>query len=234
LKARKKRKSRKLRRLCWLLALLVAAIIVLLLLLYKPAHYNPPEFAHDTLVSPYLTNVLAPAFNNGVQLGEPFDLPVDQNGINEVIAWRYKHKWSKQFGDLGYSAPEGFFAPNTITLMGAVVAAGREFVVTVAAKPTLDKKGLLNLRVTTIKIGAVNITPIARIIAGTIYQKRLQTKPIDEDDVRAKIWASLLNNEPFDPIFKVKDAFQEHRKVRLKKVTIKQEQLILRLAPLPP
>lgn len=229
LKDRKKRKSRKkLRRLCWLLAALVAAVFVLSLLLYKPAHYNPPEFADDKLVSPYLTNVLGPAFNNGLQLGGPFDLVVTQAGINEVLAWSYKHKWSKQFGDISFSAPEVFFTTDTITLMGAVTVVGREFVVTIVARPTISQNGLLNLNVTKVKIGAVNITLIARIIANAAYRKRLETKPIDKDDVRAKIAASLLNNEPFDPVFPVED-----RKVRLKKVTIKQEELLLRFFPLP-
>ena len=229
LKDRKKRKSRKkLRRLCWLLATLLAAVFVLSLLLYKPAHYNPPEFADDKLVSPYLTNVLGPAFNNGVQRGEPFDLIVTQTGINEVLAWSYKHKWSKQFGDISFSAPEVFFTTDTITLMGAVTVVGREFVVTVVARPTISQNGLLNLNVTKVKIGAVNITLIARIIANAAYRKRLETKPIDKDDVRAKIAASLLSNVPFNPVFPVED-----RKVRLKKVTIRQKELLLRFAPFP-
>jgi len=229
LKDREKRKSRKkLRRLCWLLAALAAAVFVLSLLLYKPAHYNPPEFADDKLVSPYLTNVLGPAFNNGVQLGEPFDLIVTQTGINEVLAWSYKHKWSKQFGDISFTAPEVFFTTDTITLMGAVTVVGREFVVTVVAKPTISQNGLLNLNVTKVKIGAVNITLIARIIANAAYRKRLETKPIDKDDVRAKIAASLLSNEPFNPVFPVED-----RKVRLKKVTIRQKELLLRFALFP-
>jgi hypothetical protein len=234
LKGLKKRKSKKLRRLCWLLAALAAAIIFLFLLSHRPGRYNPLEFTHDTLVSPYLTNVLAPAFNNGVQLGEPFDLVVTQEGINEVIAWHHKHKWSRRFGELGYSAPEVFFAPDTIILMGAVTVAGRGFVVTVVAKPTLDDDGLLKLRVTKVKIGAVNITLIARIIAKAAYRKRLETKPIDKDDIRAKIWPSLLNNEPFDPVFKVKDALdKEDKKVRVKNITIIQKKLILHLVPLP-
>lgn len=229
LKDRKKRKSRKkLRRLCWLLAALAAAVFVLSLLLYKPAHYNPTEFADDKLVSPYLTNVLGPAFNNGLQLGEPFDLVVTQAGINEVLAWHYKHKWSNKFGEIGFSTPEVFFTTDTITLMGAVTVAGREFVVTVVARPTISQNGLLNLNVTKVKIGAVNITLIARIIANAAYRKRLETKPIDKDDVRAKIAASLLSNVPFDPVFPVED-----RKVHLKKVTIEPQKLTLRLSPLP-
>jgi uncharacterized protein YpmS len=233
-KDRKKRKSKKFRRLCWLAAVLALAIILLLSLSHRPSRYSPPQVTNERRVPTYLTHELGETINNGVQLGEPFDLVVTQKGINEVIAWYHKHEWSKQFGDLGYSTPEVFFDPNSITLMGAVAAAGREFVVTVVGKPALDRKGLLNLNVRKVKVGAVNITPVARIIAKTMYQKRLKTKPIDKDDVRTKIAASLLNNEPFDPVFRVKDAFERrYRRVRLKEVTLRREELILHLAPLP-
>lgn len=231
---RKKRKFRKkLRRLCCLAALLVLAIILLLSLLHRPGRYNPPEVVDEKRVPTYLTHHLGQTISNGLQLDDPFDLPVDQDKMNGAIAWQHKHKWSKQFGDLAYSAPEVFFTPDTITLMGAVTVAGREIVVTVVGKPKLDQKGLLNLNLTKVKIGAVNITPIARIIAKAAYRKRLETRPMDKDDIRAKIWPSLLNNQPFDPVFRVKDAYQEKRKVRLKKITITKEELILRLAPLP-
>jgi len=233
LKVRKKRRSRRFSRFYWLLALLAAAVILLLSLLHKPAHYNPPEFTDDKLVSTYLTNVLYPAINNGIQRGEPFDLTVDQNGINEVIAWYYKYKWSKKLGDIIPSSPEALFTPDTITLMGAVAAAGRELVVTVVGKPALDRNGLLNLRVTKVKIGAVNITPIAGIIARTIYQKRLKSRPINEDDARVKIAGSLLNNEPFDPVLRVKDVLGKgYKKARVEEITIKQKKLILHLVPL--
>ena len=232
---RKKRKFRKkLRRLCCLAALLAVVITILLLLLHRPGRYNPPEVVDEKRVPKYLTHHLGETINNGLQLDDPFDLHVDQHKINGAIAWQHKHKWSKQFGDLAYSAPEVFFDPNTITLMGAVTVVGREFVVTVVGKPALDQNGLLNLNLTKVKIGAVNITLIARIIARAAYRKRLETKPIDEDDVGHKIAASLFNNQPFDPVFRVKDAYQEKRKVRLKKATITKEQLLLRLAPLPP
>ena len=232
-KDRKKRKSKKFRRLCWLAVMLALAIILLLSLSHRPSRYSPPEIVNEKRVPTYLTHELGETINNGVQLGVPFDLVVTQEGINEVIAWYHKNEWSKQFGDLGYSTPEVFFDPNTITLMGAVSAASREFVVTVVVRPLLDQEGLLNLNVTKVKVGAVNITPVARIIAKTMYQKRLKTKPIDKDDVRTKIAASVLNNEPFDPVFRVKDAFEKrYRRVRLKKVAIRRKQLNLHLAPL--
>ena len=91
----------------------------------------------------------------------------------------------------------------------------------------------MNLNLTKVKIGAVNITPIARIIAKAAYRKRLETRPMDKDDIRAKIWPSLLYNKPFDPVFRVKDVYQKKRNVRLKKLTIEPQKLTLRLSPLP-
>jgi len=38
--------------------------------------------------------------------------------------------------------------------------------------------------------------------------------------------ASLLNGEPFEPVFKIED-----KKVRLEKMTIKQKKLTIRLIP---
>jgi uncharacterized protein YpmS len=234
LKDRKKRISKRLRRICLLAAVLVLAVILLVSLLHRPGRYNPPELANKKKVPEYLTHHLAATINNGVQLGEPFDLPVDQNEMNHVIAWYHKYKWSKQLGDLGYSAPEVFFSPDKITLMGAVTAAGRQFFITVVGKPAVDQNGLLNLRLKKVKVGAVNITPIARIIARRAYRKRLRTKPMDKDDIRAGIWASALYNEPFDPVFKVKDVSGgEDRQVRVAKVTIIEQKLTLHLVPLP-
>ncbi|MHC4388875.1 MAG: hypothetical protein ACYSX1_09730 [Planctomycetota bacterium] len=234
LKDRKKRISKKLRRIYLFAGLLVSAVILLLLLLHRPGRYNPPELANKKEVPEYLTHHLGQTINNGVQLGEPFDLPVDQNKINEVMAWYHEHEWSQQLGDLGYSAPEAFFSRDTITLMGAITVAGRQFFITVVGRPAVDQNGLLNLRLKKIKIGAVNITPIARIIARRAYQRRLRTKPMDEDDIRAGIWASVLYDKPFDPVFKVKDVSGgEDRKVRVGKVVIIEGKLTLHLVPLP-
>ena len=72
----------------------------------------------------------------------------------------------------------------------------------------------------------MNITPVARLIAKRMYAQRLATTYIDTEDTQAKIAASLLNDEPFEPVFEVED-----KKVRVKKITIKQEKLILHLTP---
>ncbi len=110
--------------------------------------------------------------------------------------------------------------------MGTVNIKGVEFVVTIVAEPKIDERGLLNLWVTKVKVGAMNITLLARVMAKTMYQKQLATAPLNTQDWRAKIAGSLLNDEPFEPVFKVED-----KKVRVKKITITQEKLTIHLTP---
>jgi len=109
---------------------------------------------------------------------------------------------------------------------------GVDLVITVVGEPRLNEEGLLNLHVAKVKIGAMNITPLARMIAKRMYAQRLATVPIDTEDLGAKIAGSLLNDEPFEPVFDIADIFEnEKKKLRIEKITIQQEKLILRLVP---
>jgi len=208
-------------------------MVIFALLLYKPARYKPPDAIpagnNQREVSPYLTNVLLPQLHNGAQRDEPFEMVVTQKGINEIIAWS---KWPKESEGVTFTAPVVFFAPDNIELMGTANIKGVDLVISVMAEPRLDEEGLLNLHVTKVKIGAMNITPVARMIAKRMYAERLETMPIDTEDLRTQIAASLLNDEPFEPVFDIADIFEnERKKLRIEKVTIQKEKLTLRLAP---
>ena len=220
MKVHKKAKFKKVR---WLLVSLAAVLIIFVLLLYKPGGYNPPDFAHSKEVSPYLTHELLPQLYNGAQLEEPFDLSVSQAGINDIIV---RSKWPKELDGIRFFAPEVFFAADSIMVMGTIVVSGVEFVATVMVDASLDQEGLLNLRVAKVKVGAMSITPLAKVIARKMYQKRFAATDIDTEDLRAQIAASLLNSEPFEPVFKVED-----KKVRAEKITITQGKLTVRLVP---
>ena len=206
-----------------MLALAAASVSLVLLLLYKPVRYDPPDFAHSKEVSPYLTHQFLPQLYNGAQRGEPFDLVIIQKGINDIIS---RYEWPKEFDGISFSTPAVLFVPDCIVLMGTVNIKGVEFVVTIMAEPRVDEQGLLNLWVTKVKVGAVNITILTRVMAKTMYQQRLATTLIDTQDLRAQIAASILNDEPFLPVFKVED-----KKLRVEKVTITQEKLTIRLTP---
>lgn len=229
----KARKKKKFKKRYWLLLDLALATIVLALLFYKPARYKPTESVpagnNQDQISPYLTNVLLPQLYNGAQRDEPFDLDINQKGINETIA---RFQWPRESNGVTLSAPTIFFVPDSIVLMGTASIKGAELVVTVVAKPRLDEEGLLHLYVDKVKIGAMNITPVARLLAKRMYAERVESVHVDLNDLRAKIAASLLNEEPFEPILNVNDIFEDmNKKVRMEKITIAQKKLTIRLVP---
>jgi hypothetical protein len=225
LKVQEKTKFKK--KLYLLLTVFVVAsavvIIVFALLFHRPSFYKPLDYAGSKEVSLYLTNELLPELYNGAQLQEPFDLVVTQNGINDIVA---RFEWPQDFGSIRVSAPMVFFSPDSIVLMGTVVLEGAELVVTVIAEPVLDTKGLLNLNVVSVKMGAVDITPLARVLVRKICQQQFAAHGIGKEDLRAQVAASLLDGEPFEPVFKIED-----KKVRVEKITIKQKELTIHFVP---
>jgi hypothetical protein len=220
------RRRARLKKACWFLAGLAAAIIALVLLLfYRPARYDPLEPVRDNQVSPYLTHELLPRLYNDSQLGEPFDLLVSQYGINDIIS---RYSWPKEFDGITFSAPEVLFLPDGIVLMGTAAGSSVELVITMVVEPSLDQQGLLSLHLAKVKVGAVNITLLVKMMGKRAYNQRLAEDDIDTENIRAKIAASLLNDEPFEPTFDV-----EERKVRVENVTLEQGNLTLHLAPVP-
>jgi hypothetical protein len=228
----KTRKKRKFKKRYWLLIDLAIAIVIFALLLHKPAHYKPSAIAPPKIkgqVSPYLTHELLPQLYNGAQREEPFDLVVTQKGINEAITWS---EWPQESEGISLSAPLVFFVPDGIELMGTANVKGVDLVVAAVVKPRLNEEGFLHLHVAKVKIGAMNITPLARLIAKRMYAHRLATVPIDTEDLGARIAGSLLNDEPFEPVFDIADFFEsENKKLRIEKITILEEKLTLRLVP---
>lgn len=224
-KIRKKTRRKKL--VFWLLIDLTVAVIVFGLLIYRPGSYDPVAFNslgyEQGQVSPYLTHVLSPQLYNNSQLGEPFDLIVTQEGINEVVAGLGWPKFSE--GVMLY-APAVLFVPGSIVMMGTANIKDVELVITVELVPIIDEQKLLHLHVTKVKVGAVNITPFARMVGKKMYTERLAVMPVDTEALQTKIVSSLLNEEPFDPVFRV-----ENNKVRIKEITIKKEKLTAHFVP---
>ncbi len=219
------RRARKL--LCWLFVDLIVAAVIIGLLLHEPRGYDPMDFAsagyEPGQVSPYLTHELSPRFYNGTQRGEPFDLVITQKGINEIIAgWG----WPKMAQGVMLYSPAVLFKPGSALLMATANVRGAEFVVTIEIEPKIDEKGLLTFHISKVKIGAMNITPLAKITAKKMYLQKIAHLTIDKEAVQTKIAESLLNDAPFEPVFKVDD-----RKVRIDKITVSKEKLTAHLVP---
>jgi hypothetical protein len=227
-KNRKTRKKSRLRRLaCWLVVDLAVAAVIVGLLLYRPGRYKP--LANDSFkpgqVSPYLTHLSSEIYN-GAQLREPFEVVVTQEAINDMIA---RGDWPKEYEGVMLYAPAAVLDAETIALMGTANVKGMEFVVTIELKPKIDERRLLNLEVAKLKVGAMNITPLAKMIAKKMYAEQVASVPVDKDAWQTRIAASLLNEEAFEPIFPTGD---KDIRVRVEKAAVQKERLVLRLVPI--
>jgi uncharacterized protein YpmS len=222
-----RKKSRRKKLLFWLLIDITVAVIVIVLLLYRPGRYNPVDFDSYNYdqgqVSPYLTHELSPNLYNNSQRGEPFDLVITQDGINEIVAGL---GWPKYSEGVMLYAPAVLFVPGTVVLMGTADVKGVEIVITIELEPKFDDRKMLNLHVAKVKIGAVNVTPLARMMGKKMYSERLAVLPVDTEALQTKIVGSLLNEEAFDPVFRVED-----NNMRIEKITVQKEKLTAHLVP---
>lgn len=226
-KGPKRKKSRRKKLLIWLLVDAIVLATVLGLLFHRPAGYNPivAPPADDGSVHPYVHRELYSTLYNGAQSQRPFDLEVLAEPLNEAIA---QAGWPQESEGIALSAPEIVFAEGRIVLMGTADIEGAEFVVTIELRPRVDDQGLLNVSVTKVKIGAMNVTPLAKMVARKMYRDRLALAPVDTEDLRSKIVASLLDEQPFDPVFRFEDKW-----VRLKEFDITPGRILAKLVPAP-
>ncbi len=213
--------------LCWLFIDLVVAVVVFAFLLHRPDRYAPTDRdsigLEDGQVSPYLTHELSPQFYNGAQRGEPFDLVITEKGINEIVAgWG----WPRMSEGVMLYAPAVVFVPESVVLMGTANVKGVEFVVTIVLKPSIDERGLSHLLVAEVKVGAMNVTWLVKKMARNMYAQRAASMPTDAKSFYGKIAASVLNDEPFDPVFEV-----DGRKVRIEKIVVQKQKLTAHLVP---
>lgn len=204
------------------LSLALAFIILLALLTHKPGRYKPLQLGGSSEVSPYLTYKLADLFNNA-QLDEPFNMLIEQQGLNDIVA---RGLWPVVFKPVTISAPSAVFAPKQIYLMATIRLSGFPTVATVKAEPVIDNNGLIVFNVKSVMLGSVPVTTLAKKIARTITDYQLQD--FDQDSWERRLWRGLLDNEPVKPTFKI-----YHDTVRITKITIENEKMTLLMEPVP-
>ena len=174
-------------------------------------------------MSPYLTHDLSPQIYNGAQRGEPYDVVITQKGINEIVAgWG----WPKMSQGVMLHSPAVLFTEGAVLLMGTADVKGAEFVITIKIEPEIDDDGLLSFQVTKFMVGAMNVTPLAKMMADRMYTQKIAGMPIDQDSFQTKIVQSLLNGTPFEPVFKV-----DGKKIRIEAIGVGQKKLVAHLIP---
>jgi len=219
-----KKRSRRRKLLIWLAVDMTVAAVVIGLLVRTPAAYVPsaidPAAYEPGQVHPYLTR-LSSDFYNGAQMQEPFDFVVDQGRLNEAIA-----DWFEQADDVSLYCPVVVFEGGSAVFMATADLKGLEFIVTIAVEPRIDAQGMMSLHVSKVKVGSMALTPVARLIAGRMYEQRLAEGQIDTDHWRAKLAAGLLGAKAFEPVIKAED-----KKVRIQAVLADGGKLAVRFAP---
>ena len=222
LENRKKKRLKKL--ICWLAIDLSVAFIIFALLLYKPGRYNPTPIESDE-VSPYLTK-LSSEIHNKSQLDKSFDIVITQEALNDIIN---RADWPLESDGVLLYAPSAVINPDIIVLMGTADFQGVEFILTVELKAHINENGLLNVNVLKVKVGALNITPLAKITAKKMYAQKLEEigGNIDIYSWQTKIIASLLNEEAIEPVFDI-----ERQTLKVGKITIEEGKATVNLIPI--
>jgi len=226
----KRKTSRRKKLLIWLGVDLLVAAVVILLFLHKPSQYSPGAPAdsdpNGRQVDPYLHRDLWSKFYNGAQRQRPFEMVVLDQALNQALG---RLNWSQESDGVKLSAPQVFFTPGHIVLMGTTTVEGAELVVTIELGPQMDDQGNLNLVVDKVKVGAIPVTLVVKMMAKKMYRERIESMPIDMQDLRTKAVASLLNDEPFEPVLRVEDKW-----VRLKSIDIVDGKLTAQFTPAKP
>jgi hypothetical protein len=223
----KSKKSRRRKLLIWLSIDLAVAAVVIALLAYKPSRYNPTFPAagdpNGRTVHPYLHRDLGATFYNNVQERKPFEMVVIDQSLNEAIS---QMKWPREAQGVTLTAPQVLFTPGLAILMGTAEIEGAKFVATIELTPRIDEQGRLSFTLQKFKVGAMNVTPLAKMMGRKMYREQLDSGSVDLENLGTKVMAALLNDEPFDPVVEVDD-----KSVRLTGVSIAQGQLTAQFAP---
>ena len=218
----KKRNCRPLRwfwTLCILLALLTAAGIFLCR--QSPRAYQPRPVEKPQQVSLYLTHQLGPDFYNQVQLDEPFELRVEQDGLNDILRnW----SWPQKAGNTAFSDPVVLFDEQAIYLMGTVEYKGISSILTIIASPAIDPEGNLSLNIDSIWLGKLPAKTLISHLAQYAFQQSLsefENEPQLEEIVR-----SIIYGKPFNSTFEISG-----RNVTVTQITLGSKVLTLQFDP---
>jgi hypothetical protein len=200
----------------FLLALIALAMI---LLGHTPEDYLPTAVPPSGQVSPYLTHQLGPEFFNAVQLGQPFDLMIEQQYINEIFAFA---AGTIDVEEMTLSSPMVAFYPGSFIFMVTVELKGASSVLSIAAAPVVDEAGLLHPNIRSVTLGAIPVTEMVRQIA-----RRCADSYLSVEDEIAPAVNGILNNQPFEPVMTI-----SKYKVRLRGIKLEAGKLILRVEPM--
>lgn len=204
-------------------AILLSIIVAVIIMLYrKPRSYQPIRPDNPEQVSLYLTHRLGPDFYNQVQLDEPFELVIEQNGLNDIVS---RIRWPQQFGHISFSEPVIHFTGNSIILMGNLEINKVRSVLSVICSPQMAPDKTINMNIQSIQMGRMPVKAVVLKLAQSIFEQNLDA--FSEDPEAAAIVQGIIQNQSFVPIFWI-----ANYKVRITDFTLEPALLRLTLEPL--
>lgn len=187
---------------------------------------NTPDINDANQVSPYLTHYLAQELWNRTQEKEPFELVVEQAGINDVIGRDsiVSGGWPIYADPMVIYSPNVRFEPGNLVLLGKIQYKAIEVFLTLYADGEILDDGRMKINVQKVQAGKLDVTSVARYMAKEM-SAGLFLDP-NSLSVNDRMIYGIIYDKPFEPVFYVgSDA------IRLVGVEIEQEKLILNFVP---
>ena len=223
-------KKTKAKAYFWLALPIVLVLLAFVLVTYRPENYAPLRIADQNQISTYLSNYLMPTIYNNSQLDTPFDVAITEEGLNDIIArWRQPVK----FNNITFSDPQAILTQKQIILMATARTRYANPVLTIRMTPAINLFGQLNIHIDSVSLGAAGITTLTKSMGNKAFTDWLAFTGTEPNNIAAQVCRSLLNDEPFEPVFKVGDKSLRICKIKLEKKKITALLLPLSDAPRP-
>ena len=197
----KKKRRFQVKHICFLFGIIcISAVFFIFLLFYRPGGFGGVDVHDGNDMSSYLTHKLLPEIYNQSQYGEVFEVDFSAEGINDIISCS---KWPRGSDEVLFSIPKVGFHPEAMVLHGIVTIKEMPFAVTMEVEPEIDDAGLLHINVSMIRVGALQITPIARLVWQNLYRDWSGRSENADKNLEGKILRSLFEGEGIEPVFEL-------------------------------
>ncbi len=160
-----------------------------------PQWYSPSKNAGSSQVNPYITHQLLPTVHNKVQYGEPFEVQIDQHGVNDMMAQYFK---PVGVDGMMFENPAVAFKNDRLFLAGMVKRSGLDLIVTVIFHPRLLRDGKIALEMQDVIIGQSSAPFLKDDIRDALG--RGVGNMFSSQDM-SKMLVDMINSKPIDPAF---------------------------------